>query len=330
MFDGEAFGREIVTACKAHIDHSIQPLLARMTVIEDRLNGLPVPRDGNDADPETVATIIAGNMRKDLDELRASIEAIPPAPELPDIPAMIAEAIAPLPKSAADLGVPELIASAIAAIPPQEPKGVDEMLLAGIVEEKVAQAVAVIPVPKDGEPGKDGVPGRDGENGAPGKDGSDGQSGTNGKDGLDAVEFLRGADGNLIVTMSNGTTRDLGQFVGKDGVPGAAGRDGFGFDDLDVTYDGERTFTLKFARAADVKEFVFSLPVLLDRGVFKEGETYQAGDGATWAGSYWIAQTETKAKPGDGGHWRLAVKRGRDGKDGEMKPPRDPKPVKVG
>jgi hypothetical protein len=93
------------------------------------------------------------------------------------------------------------------------------------------------------------------------------------------------------------------------------GADGLGFDDMSVEHDGGRGFTLRFARGEIVKEFAFALPVVLDAGVWRDGKSYAAGDGVTWAGSYWIAQKDTESKPdaADGG-WRLAVKRGRDAK----------------
>jgi collagen type III alpha len=55
---------------------------------------------------------------------------------------------------------------------------------------------------------------------------------------------------------------------------------------------------------------------VIDRGVYKAGETYEPGDAVTWGGSLWIAQKQTDAKPDtpESG-FRLAVKRGRDGKD---------------
>jgi hypothetical protein len=57
--------------------------------------------------------------------------------------------------------------------------------------------------------------------------------------------------------------------------------------------------------------------VVIDRGVWREGQEYKAGDGVTWAGSYWIAQKDTSAKPDSGDGFRLAVKRGRDGKSAD-------------
>lgn len=56
-------------------------------------------------------------------------------------------------------------------------------------------------------------------------------------------------------------------------------------------------------------------PVPMDAGVFKDGATYRPGDGVTWGGSFWLCQEETTEKPGVSDAWRLAVKRGRDGKD---------------
>lgn len=98
----------------------------------------------------------------------------------------------------------------------------------------------------------------------------------------------------------------------KDGEDGL---DGFGFEDLAVEHDGERGFVLRFTRGERVKEFAFTVPVVLDRGFWLEGKAVEAGDGVTFGGSYWIAQRATATKPEIGNpDWRLAVKKGRDGK----------------
>lgn len=104
----------------------------------------------------------------------------------------------------------------------------------------------------------------------------------------------------------------------KDGEDGQDGADGIGFDDLTVEHDGERGIALKFTRADICREFRVDLPVVLDRGVYKEGSAYRRGDAVTWGGSLWIAQKDAPdSKPGMGDGWRLAVKKGRDGKDGK-------------
>lgn len=101
---------------------------------------------------------------------------------------------------------------------------------------------------------------------------------------------------------------------GKDGVPG---KDGLGVGDLDVAYDGERSFTLRWTAGDRVVERSFTVPVVLDRGVFTAGKSYVPGDAVSYQGSVWIAQGETGDQPGTTKSWRLAVKHGRDGRNGK-------------
>lgn len=57
-------------------------------------------------------------------------------------------------------------------------------------------------------------------------------------------------------------------------------------------------------------------PVMIDAGVFDDAKTYSPGSFVSYQGSGWAAQVKTKGvRPGDGTIWRLAVKKGRDGKD---------------
>jgi integrin beta 3 len=94
----------------------------------------------------------------------------------------------------------------------------------------------------------------------------------------------------------------------------------------ELAEDG-RTVIVRFTRGDDTREFVWRFPVTIDRGVWREGQ-YAKGDSVTFGGSSWIAQRDTTDKPETSDAWRLAVKRGRDGKDG--RPPPEPKPLKVG
>lgn len=149
---------------------------------------------------------------------------------------------------------------------------------------------------------------------------------------LDALEAKEPAQiglvidrsGNLVAPLADGTVRDLGHVVGKDGQNGA---DGLGFDDMTFEHDGERGFKFRFVRGEQTKEFPFSIPVVLDRGVFQKDGAYEHGDAVTWGGSYWIAQKATGSVPGTDSDWRLAVKKGRDGKHGE--PGKDARAMKV-
>jgi integrin beta 3 len=78
-----------------------------------------------------------------------------------------------------------------------------------------------------------------------------------------------------------------------------------------TTVDGGRT--LRWAIGETVHEI--KTAIVLDAGVWKEGTAYVAGDGVTLGGSFFIAQSDTSAKPGKSDEWRLAVKRGTDGRD---------------
>lgn len=102
---------------------------------------------------------------------------------------------------------------------------------------------------------------------------------------------------------------------GEKGLDGAPGRDGT-VDQLDLVYDGERTLSWTRKDTTD-PVWQVRVPLVLDRGVYQAGQTYDRGDGTSWAGSFWIAQRATDQKPGEGDTgWRLAVKRGSEGKPG--------------
>lgn len=111
--------------------------------------------------------------------------------------------------------------------------------------------------------------------------------------------------------------------------PAKDGNDGFGFDDIDVVYDGERSLTLRFAQGERSKEFSFKLPVAIYKGVFAQGDSYDRGDTVTWGGSCWIANEETQEQPGTAKGWQLAVKRGRDAKPASEGEAKSSQPVRV-
>lgn len=91
------------------------------------------------------------------------------------------------------------------------------------------------------------------------------------------------------------------------------GRDGINAKDLELV--GR---TLRWTHAdGTVKEMVTGLP--LYQGMFKEGNDYQVNDLVTFGGNIWIAVEAKglKEKPGSPGNnsWRLAVRKGSDGRD---------------
>lgn len=99
--------------------------------------------------------------------------------------------------------------------------------------------------------------------------------------------------------------------VPKDGRDGVATR-----DELIALVRENVTEAIGPAVTTAMDAYVATLPKTDYRGVYREGETYNHGNFATWAGSLWYANETTTEKPGEGSKsWTLAVKKGRDGRD---------------
>lgn len=275
MLDLDKFTDGIAGLIKQAAEDATAPLIAetraimgRLAELEKRLDALPTPRDGapgrdgKDADPEEVASLVHERIKAELDEMRAAIAASQEPQELPDIPALV--------KAALD------------------------------------EAVALLPRPKDGEPGPRGEPG------------PMGPQGEKGADGVGMAGAVIDRDGNLVITLTNGETKMLGPVVGKDGAPGRDGADGLGFDDMSFDFDDAGRPVATFSRGDVVKSV--RLPCIIDRGVYKPDAAYLKGDAVSYGGSLWIAQKDApEGRPDGSPDWRLAVKKGRDGRDVEAK-----------
>lgn len=317
MLDGEAFGAEIVEIVKAYVERQlaaavvplqtkINELLARAPdlsadqlaeVIAAVVSAMPPPVDGKEVDLDLVREMIADEVGR----------LPPPEPgkpgESPDpatIQKLVDDAVSAIPKAEdgknADMdAVRAMVEDAVSRMPaPKDGTSVSIDDVRPLIEAEVERAAKAMPVPKEA---------------------------------IGVAGAIIDRNGELVLTLSDGSSRALGAVVGRDADMGALSRqiadgidaiprprDGFGFDDLTVEHDGERKFSLRFVRGDAVKDFPFSLPVVIDRGIFRDGASYERGDAVTWAGSLWIAQRSAETKPGDGEDWRLAVKRGRDGK----------------
>lgn len=175
------------------------------------------------------------------------------------------------------------------------------------------------------------------ERGEKGDKGEPGES-IRGECGVGVAGALIDRSGVLILTLSDGTQRDLGVVVGRDGIDAdmpslerridaqvadrvAAipvpkdGKDGFSLDDFNIDKGNDgRTYILKFDGGEVRHEYELTFPVPVYCGIYKAGEEYVPGDLATWGGCLWHCDAPTKEKP-DAGPWTLAVKKGRDGKD---------------
>ena len=190
-----------------------------------------------------------------------------------------------------------------------------------------ADLIAALPKPAAGKDGRDGVDGKDGD---PGEKGADGIDGRDGADGVGLAGAMIDRDGELNVTLTNGEVRKLGPVIGRDGTDGERGAAGFSLTDFDTDWRPEdKVLILRWDAGETSYSHELFVPYVRDMGVWGEGKSYLKGDGVTWAGSFWIAQDDTADRPDAGKSWRLAVKRGRDGKDFAGPQPSTPPKVKV-
>mgnify|MGYP001241891728 CR=1 FL=1 len=78
--------RDLIDKATAPLAAENNTLLARLDVLEKRLDSAPRPKDGKDADPEGVAALVHDRIKGQLDAMQASVDAIEPAPETPELP----------------------------------------------------------------------------------------------------------------------------------------------------------------------------------------------------------------------------------------------------
>jgi hypothetical protein len=162
------------------------------------------------------------------------------------------------------------------------------------------RALARIPGPPgetgpEGKRGPSGEKGEKGERGEAGKQGAIGPPGIDGKNGERGPKGENGRNASDLTFLQDYVVEQVGRAIKTATI---------------TTPDGGRT--LRWAIGDMVHEI--KTAIVLDAGVWKEG-TYAAGDGVTLGGSFFIAQTATTTKPGKSDEWRLAVKRGSDGRD---------------
>jgi hypothetical protein len=316
VFDGEAFGSALVAEVRGYIDRTIAPILAENKALIERIAQLEarelpaaVKGDPGEVDMIEVRRLIMEAVR----ELPPAEKGAPGVVDMDEVAQLVVDAVAQLPP--AEKGEPgivdmdlvaDLVAAEVAKLPPAE-KGEPGIVDMDAVARMVADEVAKLPPAEKGEPGAvdmDAVAKLIADEVAKLPPAEKGEPGV----GLAGALIDR--DGTLTLTLSNGEMVPLGLVVGKDGEPG------LGFEEFDTHYDGERHLKLIWSR--DGLEYIhhLHLPIPIYRGVWQDGQDYERGDTVTWGGSLWHCDAEKSAKKPDGGtDWRLAAKRGRDGKD---------------
>lgn len=356
MFDGKAFGEEIVSAVTTYVDKKFAELSARLDKeladmgnlfqkqladslivkgvtpddkLEDFKLGILGSVMGMEARIKTMEDSTRFSLLEVVKELRNDVEAYQndlndaikkTQQQMDDVAKKTIEQIAVLPQPESGLAGKDGIDGKSVTVEDVLPELLSKMT--PIIESQVEKAAAQIHVAngRDGTDGvgiKDGFIQRDGNliltlsdgttkdfgpivgrDGVDGKNGDQGHPGLNGKDGVDGVDGSPGIDGKDGVAGLNG----------KDGI------DGIGWDEMNVEYR-ENGLYLIWTKGDVVKEA--RVPGFMDRGIWEE-KTYDLGDAVTWGGCLWIAQRDLPEGVPDSGnnHWRLAVKKGRDGRNG--------------
>lgn len=197
------------------------------------------------------------------------------------------------------------------------------------VRKQIAEEVAKIPAPQDGKPGADGQKGADGEKGEKGEPGEKGEQGRDGRDGQRGEPGKDALQIEVLSTIDEEKSYQRGTWAFYKGGTWRASKTTKGMDGWECSQNGvqniaivqdpddPRRIAIGIKQSnGEIVEQELHIPMVLYKGVFKEGEPYRQGDAVTWARHLWIAGKDTTDKPDFGGSWRLAVKGGRDGSNG--------------
>ncbi|WP_395504721.1 hypothetical protein [Ectopseudomonas hydrolytica] len=258
---------------------------------------IPAPRDG---EPGRDA---------DMDALKAHLtDLVKAIPAPADGNSVTVDDVAPM--------IRDEVSKAVAAVPPPkdgESVTVDDVR--PVIAELVSKAVADLPQP---QPGKD----------------ADMDALRAHLDGLvKSLELPKGPSvdevaatferrfSDLTLSWERQARETFEKAADRMPIPknGENGRDALPLESFDMSLsDDGRTVTVKMQAGEVVVEKSIKIAAVLDRGVFsaEKAAQYETGDGTTYGGCYWIAQKDApEGVPGSSADWRLAVKKGRDGKD---------------
>ena len=288
-------------------------------LVQRAVSALPAPKDGRDG-----VSVDRSAVLEMVKECVASI----PAPkdgkdgtsvDRDDVLAMVKSAVAEIPK-------------------PQDGRD-GTSIDRGDVLAMVKSVVAEIPIPKDGIDGKDGrsVTVDDVQPLVEAAVTKAVSAIPPVKDGVGVQDAVIDREGSLVLTFTDGRTKNVGVVVGADVDPehvkqvigeaiaafprpkdGVDGKDGLGFDDMDLFFDDQKgCAVVRLSRGAQIKEY--DLPWWAHRGTFQAGTRYRKGHHVISRGSTFVCVEDTTDRPGDGTSkaWRLVAARGKDGKDGK-------------
>lgn len=337
MHDMKELGDAVIAAVKSFVQKAELALALRIDALEKRFSELPVPKDGidgkdgvdgKDAEPidktelvksilaelpapvagkdgasvtaDDVTPLIDGLVAKAVDGLPKPKDGESVDPEA--VKAMVADAVAEIPKPVDGKSITpddvapmlaDLVGKAVAAIPdPKDGKSVPVEEVRSMIDAAVSKAVSAITIPSDGAPGRDAA----------------------------HLEILPAIDAEKTYPRGSYAKHAGGLWRSFEATAGMRGWECIveGVASQEVKQLDARSFEIvsTLSSGAAVKS-ALSIPSMIYRGVFREGDDYTQGDTTTWAGSLWHCEDATKEKPIDGSKcWKLVAKRGRDGKDG--------------
>lgn len=352
--DAASMIKSIAVVIREHVSKAFGALSTRISAIEESIRNLPVPKDGQSVTVEDVAPLISVVVAESFKRIRLPEDgkSVTIDELVPVVDETVARAVAaiPVPKDGTSVTIDDvlpIIDAAVKAIPiPKDGTSVTPDQVIPALSAQLDLAIQALPVPKDGRDGTDGksvsldevlptvkqwfdaVP-----RPSDGKNGVDGKSITI----ADVSEFMESSMAKWALEFERRASDLIQRCIDriekpKDGLPGKDGRDALELENFDLikSEDG-RTITVALIRGAEriEKSVVIDSPIY--RGIYKNGEKYQRGDWVTFGGSVFTATRATDSKPETDDSWKLCLKRGRDGKQGD--PGRDFRPttpVKVG
>jgi hypothetical protein len=295
---GREIGRKISEGVRGLVARSVAEPIVRVDALQNQIAALP-------------------RMDAIRDEITRAVAAVPPATLSTEIDPVQLRAIAG-----------EEAARAVAQIPrPADGKDATPEQIRAVLLPELERAIAALPKPKDGEPGasvhpdtvalmvreavdkaiaalpraKDGDPGRDAA----------------------ALVILPGIDASRSYAAGTWAKHANGLWLARVQTSALSGWECIvaGVAGVELSWDAEREFSVKTVLSdGTVSAETFSLPVMIYRGVWRDGE-HQPGDIVTSAGSAWHCQQTTRDKPGDSDAWKLMVKHGAPGKSPEQHAP---------
>jgi hypothetical protein len=225
-----------------------------VSMVRAAVDEIPRPKDGKDVDMESVRVLVESSVKDALAALPRPKDGKDAAPIDPAIiEEMVIRAVDTIPRpkdgpagrDAEPVDVQAIISEVVRQIPVpadgNDGQSVDIEQVRQIIVSEVKDAVAAIPVPKDGAPGPQGemgTAGRDGETGPEGKQGPPGVQGERGERGIDGKD-AEPIHPDTIALMVARAFEAMPK--PKDGEPGRDGRDALNADIL-PTIDESKSY----------------------------------------------------------------------------------------